>query len=94
MTEAYLYVDSDKPSSIPHELVDLPYIDRFGVEAVYGRKTLSAKEIRNMLIAENVVNAYNARRAAMGDNVAKWASENESAARLLSDIEDLLDGEN
>ena len=92
MAEAYLYAENDAPSSIPYELIDLSYIDRFGVEAVYGRKTLSAKEIRNMILAENVVNAYNSRRAAMGDNVAKWAAENEQAAKLLLEVENILDG--
>lgn len=70
--------------------MELSYIDRFGVEAVFGRKTLAAGEIFRMMTAENIRAAFRARRQAQ--NWAEWASENPQAARMLADIEKDLDG--
>ena len=76
---------------MPAELLDLSYIDRFGVEAVYGRKELSYGEIRRMITAENVYQAIRSRNAAMDGNIAEWASKNKQAAKLLYEVEELLD---
>jgi hypothetical protein len=81
--EAYLYVAEDAPP--PFELNLLSYIDRFGVRAVLGRDDLSAGEIRGMIMAENVVNAYLSRKAS--DNWGKWAADNPKMDELLKRIE-------
>ena len=65
---------------MPKELVMLGYVDRFGAEAVYGR-TPGAKELKAMVLAENVVNAYKSREQS-GDWAA-WARENSSLNKLL-----------
>jgi hypothetical protein len=51
----------------------LRYVDRFGAQAVFGR-TPGAGELKSMIIAENIVNAYNSR--ANAGNWAEWAGEN------------------
>lgn len=92
MADAYLYAETG--THPPLEYLLLNYIDRFGVEAVLGRRILSAGEIRRMNAVENVVEAFRARKAEMdGGNVAKWATKNPDAARLLSDIERDLDAD-
>jgi hypothetical protein len=67
---------------MPGELILLGYIDRFGAQAVLGRP-LSAREIRGMVLAENVVNAYREREAS--SNFAIWMDENEGKAILLNE---------
>jgi hypothetical protein len=65
---------------MPRELELMGYVTRFGAAAVFGR-TPGAGELRRMIAAENVVNAYNARKAS--ENWAEWASANPAANRLL-----------
>ena len=65
---------------MPHELETLRYLDRFGVQAVYGR-VLSAKEIRQMTIVENLINAYKSREQS-GDWV-NWAKDHKEMNKLL-----------
>lgn len=69
----------------PKELLLLQRIDRFGVEAVLGRRTLYHGEMNAMIAAENVYQAYKSR--AQSDNWAEWAKKNEAAARLLQEVE-------
>lgn len=79
---------------MPDELLLLGYIDRFGVEAVMGRRELSAGEIRRMFTTENIVNAYLSRKAAMeGGNVAEWATKNPFYVDVLADVENILDAD-
>ena len=61
----------------------LNYIDRFGVQAVMGRSTLGAGEIRRMIASDNIVHAYESRKRA--DNWATWASANPTQSRILND---------
>ena len=65
---------------MPKELVLLGYVDRFGAQAVFGR-TPGTKELKSMILAENVINAYKSRERA-GDWVA-WARENPGLNSLL-----------
>ena len=65
---------------MPRELELMGYVTRFGAAAVFGR-TPGAGELRRMIAAENVVNAYNARKAS--ENWAEWASAYPAANRLL-----------
>lgn len=80
MAEAYAYCESDAPQ--PEELILLGYVDRFGAQAVLGR-ALSAREIKSMVLAENVVRAYRERQAAQ--DWAIWAKDNPDKAHLLNE---------
>ena len=64
------------------ELIQLNYIDRFGAQAVMGRN-LGYLELRHMVLAENVLNAYNNR--AKSQEWATWAKENPEQAELLAE---------
>lgn len=66
---------------MPVELQTGQYITKFGAWAVMGRP-LYLHEIKEIIIAENVENAYRSRRAS-GD-WAKWTSENQTMAEILS----------
>jgi hypothetical protein len=63
------------------ELDLLAAIDRFGGQAVMGRP-LGAGEIKRMIVAEQVVEAYRGRERA--DNWAAWADANPYYAALLA----------
>jgi len=63
-------------------LILLGYIDRFGAQAVLGRP-LSAREIRGMVLAENLVNAYKERKAS--SDWAEWAADNPAMNELLNE---------
>jgi len=80
MAAAYAFADEDGEQ--PEELILLGYIDRFGAKAVMGR-ALSAREIRGMVLAENVVNAYKERQAASDWTI--WTDNNKDKARLLNE---------
>ena len=84
MAEAYAWANGD--GSQPEELILLGYVDRFGAQAVLGR-ALSAKEIKGMVLAENVVKAYRERQAA--SDWATWARDNDSKANLLNEAMEL-----
>jgi len=44
-----------------------------------------------MIAQENIIESYKSRRAAMdGGNVAEWAKKNKQTARLLSEVEKIL----
>lgn len=75
---------------MPRELYMLEYIDRFGATNVLGRP-LGYGEIQRMVIAENIVRAYNARKAS--DNWAVWAQKNREANRLLEQAMRAANGE-
>ena len=67
------------------ELDALWKIERFGLEAITGRKQFFFGELRRMIAAENIVNAYNSRAAA--ENWAEWTQKNPMLARILADVE-------
>ena len=58
--------------------------------AVYGRAVLSHGEIQRMIIAENIVQSFRARKNS--ENWAAWANNNPASARLLTEIEKELNG--
>ena len=64
------------------ELAQLNYIDRFSAQSVMGR-TLGYLEIQHMVLAENVVNAYNSRISS--DDFVRWNKDNKDGARLLEE---------
>ena len=80
MAYAYAYADGKGP--MPDELVILRSIDRYGVNAIYGRP-LSFHEIRMMTLADSVVNAYREREKS--DNWGAWTDMNPDKAELLAE---------
>ena len=78
MSSAYAFAEGDAP--IPDEVVLARSIERYGAQAVYGR-TLSFHEIRMMTMAENIVNAHQARKRS--ESWAEWAEKNPGLAELL-----------
>jgi hypothetical protein len=70
---------------LSHEIETLGLIDRFGVEAILGRRQLYFGEVRRMRRAENIVNAYHARKNS--DTWAKWASQNPEMEKILIEAE-------
>lgn len=79
MAAAYRYADGGQDVP-PRDLVLLRYIERFGVEAIMGRRALGAGEIRRMTIVEHIIRLYEQR--AQSANWAAWESENPDAALL------------
>jgi hypothetical protein len=67
------------------EIDTLANIDRFGVEAILGHKTLYYGEILRMSIAERVKIAYKSREQAT--DWVSWARENPTLFNLLSETE-------
>jgi hypothetical protein len=65
----------------------LAKIDRFGVEAVLGKKVLYFGELRKMIYAENLVTAYRSRT--QSQNWASWVNEHPVWADMLADAERL-----
>ena len=78
MPSAHKFAEGDGP--IPREVKLLSQINRFGGQAIYGR-AIGAGELKGMLLAEMVVNAYQAREKS--GEWAKWAGENPDLNRLL-----------
>jgi hypothetical protein len=67
------------------EYEKLMQIDRFGIEAVTGRKQLYFREYLEMTATENIIHAYQSRKSSK--DWVEWARENPSAARILSEVE-------
>ena len=63
-------------------------IDRFGLEAVTGRRQFYFGELRRLICAENIVTAYkDLTRAA--NNWAAWAGSNPELAEILKEAMEL-----
>jgi hypothetical protein len=97
MGAAYLYAEDSAHFPKPAELKLLEYIDRFGVEAVTGRKTLGAGELLRMIAAQNIVQAYQSKK----DNKEGWVAwqqqhpaQNQLLERARQAAEDLSDDSN
>lgn len=56
-------------------------VDRYGVEAVTGNKTISTRMSKDIDLAEMVVKAYVSR--ARAENVAEWIGTHAAEQRLL-----------
>lgn len=82
---AYLYASEGQYS---REIDTLTKIDRFGIEAITGRRQFYHGELRRLVISENIVNAYRSRQASDG-NWAAWANQNERMAAILAEAEKL-----
>ena len=62
-------------------------IERFGFEAVTGRKVFYFGEIRRLIHAENIVNAF--RSSKQSTNWAEWSKTNPQLAELLAEASQL-----
>lgn len=80
MAEVYAWCEEPEKHTQPDELILLGYIDRFGAQAVFGR-ALTARELRGMVLAENVKNAYESRKKS--DNWGAWQLTHPDEDRLL-----------
>lgn len=83
-SDAYLYASEGQYSP---EIAKLHRIDRFGLEAITGRRIFYFNELRCLMVAENIVLAYKMRERA--ENWAQWANENKQLAKLLTEAEKL-----
>ena len=88
ITAAYKYAKFGGEE--PKELKLLGLVDRFGVEPVFGRKQLTAMELRTMLVAENVYQAYKSMKSSK--DASKWAADNPGAQKIIAEAERLLNG--
>ena len=78
MAAAYAYADGGQQ---PEELRNLWLVERFGVQAIFNRPYLGSKELKSMLLAERVYNAY--KEMKNSTDWATWAIDNPDDARLL-----------
>lgn len=65
----------------------LKRIDRFGLEAVTGRKIFYFHEYKRLIYAENVVLAFESRKHST--NWAEWLESNPGLATILQEAEQL-----
>ncbi len=84
MADAYLYASEGHYSQ---EIDTLQKIDRFGVEAILGRRQFYFGELHRLIVAENILTAYQSR--ARSNNWAEWVSQNPKMANLLIEAEKL-----
>ena len=86
MPAAYKAAAGDGHSS---ELALLGMVERFGAGAVMGREVLYSYEIRRMMLAEAVRDAYHERGKAL--NWVEWTSSNPHKADLLARAEKMAE---
>lgn len=72
---------------ISPEIRKLQRIDRFGLEAVTGRRVLYWRELIHMTYAETIATAYVSRSKSA--NWTEWAASNPRLAAVLADAEKL-----
>jgi hypothetical protein len=84
--KALAYAHASEGAYSP-EIGKLRSIDRFGVEAITGRRVLYAREYRRMMYAENILYAYQSR--ARSKNWVEWATSNPREFEMLGEAERL-----
>lgn len=65
-------------------------IERFGLEAITGRRQFYFGELRQMIAAENIVTAYKSREHSK--DWTEWTRNNPLLTEILVDVEKILDG--
>lgn len=83
-SSAYLYAAEGFYSQ---EIDTLAKIDRFGLEAITGRRQFYFGELRRLTIAENIVRFYQSRAAS--SNWAEWTNSHPAQANMLFEAEKL-----
>jgi hypothetical protein len=64
-------------------------IDRYGIEAVTGEKTIRLRLQADIHLAENIVSCYRARVAAMeSEDFAGWVAKNDKVINFLDAVRD------
>lgn len=99
IVQAYNYAADD--GECPREIELLRHIERFGVEAVLGKRVIGAKEARRMTYLNNVVTAYHSRESFRDregkPNWSEWAGAYPFYNRVLiaaeKAVEELENGE-
>jgi len=81
MADAYAHAQDTRHYS--KEIALLHKVDRFGIEAILGRRILYYGEINAMITAENICLVYSSR--AQSSNWAQWEKDNEDASKLLKE---------
>ena len=56
-------------------------IAKYGVEAITGEKVLPVRLLRDMNIANNIINAWQSRKAS--ESWAEWTQDNPEASEIL-----------
>jgi len=79
MARTYAYCVGDAPR--PVELRLSAEIDKLGVYAVTGSEIISAREVRDMHMAENVSRIYQEREHA--EDWSDWAAKNQDSVKIL-----------
>jgi hypothetical protein len=70
------------------EVDKLQKINRFGLEAVTGRRVFYLHELHRLITADNIVNAYRSRR--QSKNWAEWTESNPRLAAIVAEAEKLF----
>lgn len=78
---AYAWRNDPDNYPVPDEVILSQYIDRFGVQAVYGR-TPGAGELRRIVAAENIIRIYD--EATGAEDWVAWSKANPDNAERLS----------
>lgn len=81
-TDAYNYASKGLYSK---EYDTLQKIERFGIEAITGRRQFYYYELRQMIVAENIVLSYQSR--SLSDNWASWAQKHPEMEKILIEAE-------
>jgi hypothetical protein len=79
---AYAYANGDAPNPPAGYQLITP-IERYGVEAVTGCKTIAVRLYRDMLMAHNIIEAYKQRQAA--ESWAEWTFDNPDSSEMLEE---------
>lgn len=83
-SDAYAYASAGQFS---YEMEHLIRIDRFGLEAITGRRVILFHEYICMITAENIVKAFTERTNA--ENWTSWSNNHPEAFKLLTEAEQL-----
>lgn len=94
MTSAYRFASEGQKSP---EIEKIRRIERFGLEAVTGRRVFGHAEYIRMITAENIANAYFSRKLYKDSegltNWAEWGQRHPEAQDLLNAVEVLSNEE-
>lgn len=83
-SDAYAYASEGQFS---YEMEHLIRINRFGLEAITGRRTILFSEYIRMITAENIVKAFTERMNA--ESWVTWQKDHPNASKLLTEAEQL-----
>lgn len=88
--KALAYAHASEGKNSP-EIEKLHRIQRFGLEAITGRRIFLLGEYCRLIAAENIVTAFNSRKRAT--NWAEWSQSNPHMAAILAEVEKLYNAD-